>query len=219
MRSPTPLMALVLASLSASACIESSPTGSSSASAGPPLSLSNAPSASGPIVIRSISGYFPLAILDASHGLFAIHIARNGFAFCGEPFTLFHPGQFQDVFNPANADLVHELFRAEGVFTSVYAWAGQDIGVRLDGGFEDEAKLCDFLLTTTPLAQGTARVVRTDNNLLGVPDRMDTFGFTAEGRLTLSSGGLAHYNGSSRVVLLPPDRVKVSARINLVPRQ
>lgn len=219
MRSPTSLPALVLASLSAFACTESSPTGSSPVSPGPPLSLSSASPASGPIVIRSISGYFPFAILDASHGLFAIHLARNGFGFCGEPFTIFHPGQFQDVFIPANADLVHELFRAEGVFTSVYAWAGQDIGFTLDGGFEDEVKLCDFLLTATPLARGTARVVRTDNNLVGAPDRMDTFGFTAEGTLELTSGGLAHYTGGSRVVFLPPDQVKVSAGINFVPRQ
>ena len=219
MRSPTSLMALVLASLSAFACTESSPTGSSPVSPGSPLSLSSALPASGPIVIRSISGYFPFAILDASHGLFVIHLARNGFGFCGEPFTIFHPGQFQDVFIPANADLVHELFRAEGVFTSVYAWAGQDIGFTLDGGFEDEVKLCDFLLTATPLARGTARVVRTDNNLVGAPDRMDTFGFTAEGTLTLNGGGSAHYNGSSRVVFVPPDRVKVSARIDLEPLQ
>ena len=61
-------------------------------------------------------------------------------------------------------------------------------------------------------------MVRTDNNLLGVPDRMDTFGFTAEGTLELTSdGGIAHYNGVSRVVFLPPDQVKVSAGINLVP--
>ena len=217
MRSPTSLMAFVLASLSAFACTESGPTGSSPVSPGSPLSLSSAPPTSGPIVIRSISGYFPFAIPDASHGLFAIHVARNGFGFCGEPFTIFHPGQFQDVFIPANADLVHELFRAEGVFTSVYAWAGQDIGVRLDGGFEDEAKLCDFLLTATPLARGTARAARTDNNLIGAPDRMDTFGFTVQGTLELTSGGLAQYNGVSRVFFLPPDQVKVSAGINLVP--
>jgi hypothetical protein len=219
MRALTSVMALVLATLSAVACTESSPTGASPVSPGSPLLSSGAPPASGPIVIRSTSGYFPFAILDATHGLFAIHVARNGFGFCGEPFTIFHPGQFQDVFIPANADLIHELFRVEGVFTSVYAWAGQDIGVSLDGGFEDEAKLCDFLLTATPLAQGTARVVRTDNNLLGVPDRMDTFGFTAEGTLELTSGRLAHYTGASRVVFLPPDQAKVSAGINLVPRQ
>src|SRR5262249_46978656 len=100
--------------------------------------------------------------------------------------------------------------------TTVYAWAGQDIGVRVDGAVEDDTKLCDFLLTGTPLARGTARVVGTDNNLLGVPDRTDSFGFTAVGTLELTSGGLAHYTGSSRVVFFPPDEVKVSARVNLV---
>jgi len=221
MRSSESLLALALASVSAVACSEPGPTGSGPVSLGPdsPVAVSQAPDASGPIVIRSVSGYFPFIILDARHSLFAIHVARNGFGFCGEPFTIFHPGQFQDVFIPANADLIHELFRVDGVFTTVYAWAGQDIGVTLDGGFEDEDKLCDFLLTTTPLAQGTARVVRTDNNLLGAPDRMDTFGFAAEGTLGLISGGLAHYNGVSRVVFLPPDQVKVSAGINLSPRQ
>jgi hypothetical protein len=166
-----------------------------------------------------VSGYFPFAILDARHGLFAIHVARNGFGFCGEPFTIFHPGQFQDVFIPANADLIQELFRVEGVFTTFYAWAGQDIGVGFDGGFEDEEKLCDFLLTATPLARGTTRVVRTDNNLDGVPNRMDTFGFTATGTLGLTSGGSAHYSGYSRVVFLPPDQEQVTAGINLEPLQ
>jgi hypothetical protein len=160
MRSSTSRLALALATLSAGACSDSGPTGSGPVSAA--LATSSAPDASGSIVIRSVSGYFPFAILDARHGLFAIHVARNGFGFCGEPFTIFHPGQFQDVFIPANADLIQELFRVEGVFTTFYAWAGQDIGVGFDGGFEDEEKLCDFLLTATPLARGTTRVVRSN---------------------------------------------------------
>ncbi|MFL5494993.1 MAG: hypothetical protein ACJ8DC_11480 [Gemmatimonadales bacterium] len=157
-----------------------------------------------------MSGFFPFFVFDAERGLVAIHIARDGFAFCGEPFTIFHPGQFQDVLNQANADLIHELFRSDGVFVSVYTWAGQDI-------LETDEILCEFLLGGTPLARGTAHLVNTDSNLLAVPGRADGFGFTAEGTLELTSGGSAHYNAFARSVFLPPDQLKVSAGINLRP--
>ena len=211
MRSSASLLALALASVSAVACSEPGPTGSSPVSpgSGTVLAVSNAPDASGPIVIRSVSGFFPFLVFDAKHALVAIHIARDGFGFCGEPFTLFHPAQFQDVLTPANADLIQELFRNDGVFVTIYAWAGQDILV-------DDDVLCDFL-AGTPIARGTAHLLNTDNDLLGVPGRADAFGFTAQGTVDLTAGGTAHYNAFARWVYFPPDDVKVRAGITLVP--
>jgi hypothetical protein len=208
MRSSTSLMALALASLSAVACTEPTPTGSRP-------SLSSAPEASGPIVGRSSSGFF-FAAFDAQHGLFAIHIGRDGFGFCGEPFTLFHPGQFQDVLTPPDELLIQELFRAEGAFVSIYAWDGQDI-------LQTDEILCDFLLNGPRLARGTAHLVNTDNDLLAglrnEPIRADAFGFTAEGTVELTGGGRAHYSALSRFVFFPPDQIKVTERISLVPLQ
>jgi len=144
----------------------------------------------------------------------AIHIARDAFAFCGEPFTIFRPGQFQDVFTPADELLVQELFRAEGAFVTIYAWAGQNI-------LETDDILCAFLLNQPRLARGTAHLVNTDNDLNAgsreAPIRADAFGFTAEGIVELTGGGRAHYSGFSRAVFFPPDQVKVASGISLTP--
>ena len=191
MRVPASLETLALASLSAIlACAEPAPTESSPVPAGlnsgPVSALSGAPEISGPIVVRGSSGFF-FFVFDAPRGLFAIHIARNGFGFCGEPFTIFRPGQFQQVQNPVDELLVQQLFQAEA-FVTIYAWAGQDI-------LETDDILCDFLLNSPKIAQGTAHLVETDNALFGSPGtRVNAFGFTAEGVVELTGGGKAHYS-------------------------
>jgi hypothetical protein len=161
-------------------------------------------------VVRGSSGFF-FFIFDAQHGMFALHIARDGFAFCGEPFTVFRPGQFQQVLSPADQLLVQQLFQAEGAFVTIYAWQGQDI-------FETDEILCDFLLNGPRLAEGTARLVSTDNNLFGSPtSRVNAFGFVAEGVVELTGGGAARYSGYSRLAGRTSEDLKATAGINLVP--
>jgi hypothetical protein len=205
MRSLWPLTALALASVSAVACTDG-PTASGPAAPGTALSLAGAPAASGPLVIRFEGGYAIMVSFDLADGMLAVYIARDGFVGCGESFTVFRPAQYQDVSNPLIQDLVNELFRADA-FVTVYPWEGQDI----------ETDPCGFLLDTPKIATGTARLLRTDNNLFGaVSGRANAFGYTAEGILDLTGGGKAHYNAISRAVATPEGGFKVTEEINLV---
>jgi len=143
--------------------------------------------------------------------MFAIHIPADGFGGCGEPFTVIRPGDFQHVLTPADVLLIQELIRTKVIFVTVFAWEGQDV-------FEN---LCDFLMNGPRLARGTAHLVNTDNDLQAglrdAPIRADAFGFTAEGTVELTGGGRAHYSSLSRFVFFPPDQLKVTEAINLVP--
>jgi len=208
MRSPAALITLALASLSLVACTDAGPTDARPAASGnSTVSLSSAPEASGPIVVRFTAGYVLIATFDLADGLVAIHGPRNAFLFCGESPTIFHPAQFQDVLSPADEDLVTELFRTEA-FVTVYLWEGQDI----------EADVCGFLLDTPKIARGTAHLLRTDNNLFGaLSPRANAFGYTAQGVLDLTGGGRAHYNAISRAVATPGGGFTVTEEINLVP--
>lgn len=196
---------IVTASLACLACSET--TAPRSEVDGTILSLASAPASSGPLVIRFESGYPIIASFDLADGLVAVHIARDGFAGCGEPFTIFRPGLFQDVSSPTFQDLVTELFKAD-VFVTVYPWEGQDI----------EVDPCGFLLNTPRIARGSAHLLRTDNNLFGtaVP-RANAFGYTVEGLLDLTAGGRAHYSTVSRGVAVPAGGFVITENITLAP--
>jgi hypothetical protein len=164
-------------------------------------------------VVRGTSAFLFL-LFDFEHRLAAAHNARDGFrGLCGDVTTVFTPGEFQDILSPADEILVQELFKAEGAFVNVYPW---------DGVFPPTVEaLCDFLHGTR-LAQGTARLVNTDNDffafLRDAPIRADAFGFTAQGTVNLASGGQAQYNAALRFVFFPPEPGRVvTARIGLTP--
>jgi hypothetical protein len=203
----TSLTFALLVSLGTLACTDAEMTAAPLAGDGSAPSAASAPAASGPLVVRFESGYALIASFDLADGLLAVHIARDGFAGCAEPFTVFRPGLFQDVSSPTFQDLVNELFRAE-VFVTVYPWEGQDI----------EADPCGFLLNTPKLARGSAHLVRTDNNLFGAAaPRANAFGYTADGRVELTAGGLAHYSTVSRGVAVPAGGFLLKEDIRLVP--
>jgi hypothetical protein len=207
MRTVASFTIATLVSLGGLACTDSGTTAPRSTTDGSALSPASAPAASGPLVIRFESGYPIIASFDLADGLLAVHIARDGFAGCGEPFTVFRPGLFQDVSSPTFQDLVTELFRAE-VFVTVYPWEGQDI----------EADPCGFLLNTPRIARGTAHLLRTDNNLFGAAaPRANAFGYAVEGLLELTAGGQAHYSTVSRGVAVPAGGVLITEDITLVP--
>jgi hypothetical protein len=200
-----PLLAVL--ALASTACAEAGPTGSSPASSGSAASLANAPAASGPLVVRFEGGYPITVTFDLADGLLAVFIARDGFAGCGEPFTIFRLAQYQQVSNPAVQDLISELFRTE-TFVTVYPWEGQDI----------EVDPCGFLLNTPKVGRGTASVVRTDNNAAGVEaQRANAFGYTAEGTLTLTGGGKAQFRAFFRAAFASSGEVEANQDINLVP--
>ena len=204
MRSVPLLAALVLAS---AACSETGPTGSSRVRPGSPAALASAPAASGPLIVRFEAGYPITVTFDLADGLLAVFIARDGFAGCGEPFTIFRPAQYQQVSNPVVQGLINELFRAE-TFVTVYPWHGEDI----------EVDPCAFLLNTPKVARGTAKVVRTDNNAAGVEAQLaNAFGYTAEGTLTLTGGGEARFRALFRSVVTSSGVVRVNQDIELVP--
>ena len=198
---------LAVLALASTACSEAGPTGSSPASPGSAASLASAPAASGPLVVRFENGYPIMATFDLADGLIAVFIARDGFAGCGEPFTIFRLAQYQQVFSPVVEDLINELFRTEA-FVTVYPWGGEDI----------EVDPCGFLLNTPKVARGTAQVVRTDNNAVGAEaQRANAVGYRVEGTLTLTGGGKARFLGFWRAAVTPSGVVEVNQDINLVP--
>lgn len=198
-----PLLAVL--ALASTACSEAGPTGSSPVSPGSAVSLASAPAASGPLVVRFEGGYPITVTFDLADGLLAVFIARDGFAGCGEPFTIFRLAQYQQVSNPVVQDLMNELFRTEA-FVTVYPWEGEDI----------EVDPCGFLLNTPKVGRGTAHVVRTDNNVVGAEaQRANAFGYTAEGTLTLTGGGEAHFRVFFRSVVTSSGVVRANQDINL----
>jgi hypothetical protein len=198
-----PLLAVL--ALASTACSEAGPTGSNPASPGSAASVADAPATSGPLVVRFEGGYPITVTFDLADGLLAVFIARDGFAGCGEAFTIFRPAQYQEVSNPVVQDLMNELFRTEA-FVTVYPWEGEDI----------EVDPCGFLLNTPKVGRGTAQVVRTDNNVVGAEaQRANAFGYTAEGTLTLTGGGEAHFSVFFRSVVTSSGVVRADQDINL----
>jgi hypothetical protein len=159
--------------------------------------------------VRFEAGYPITVTFDLADGLLAVFIARDGFAGCGEPFTIFRPAEYQQVSNPVLQDLFNELFRAE-TFVTIYPWHGEDI----------EVDPCGFLLNTPKVARGTANIVRTDNNVFGVEaKRANAFGYRAEGTLTLTGGGNANFRAFFQVTVTSSGVVSVNQDITLVPLQ
>ena len=161
---------------------------------------------SGATIVRS-EETFQLALYDAENQLLAFHNFRNAFPACGTPATEFRLADVMDVISGSDATLVHELFTAEAFIWVWHSTTGSIVQARC----------------TVPIAKGVGKLVYTDNDLmafLGDRARANSFGFTAQARLTDANGKEYHYNGISRVKWQPnsdaPDqRFQEVARINL----
>ena len=185
-------LALILA-----ACADPSKPTNGSDPQLPPSSLSNAPAQSGARVFRGETFFF-YVVFDATTDLAVALNGRDGIPNCGEAFTVSQPAQFQDVVNPHDEILIQSLLRTDGAFVHLYAW---------DGVFPpDDEAFCAFV-TGPRIARGRARLVNTDNDLLAFlrdPIRANSFGLTATGRVTMTSGGTRRLTVVSRIVAVPP---------------
>jgi hypothetical protein len=201
---------LVAATLLTACTEENAPT---ETAISPSFSISNAPFHSGLHVERGAVFLEALPIFDPEAGL-AVNVASaDGPPFCQESTEFF--ALLDVMFHGSRADpdlgglLTQALFQGDGLLATVYS---------LEGEFTD---LCDFLLNGTRLAEGTVRVLSTDNDvsafLRNLPIRADAFGFQVHGIVNLTSGGLARLTVIDRVVFFPPDQTKETVRIDLKP--
>jgi hypothetical protein len=213
--------ALVAAALLA-ACTEQNAPTETTRTIEPKFDISNAPGESGLHVIRGGIFLEYWLIRDPEAGLAVALGSADGFPICGESFTeerfldiMFIGSRADPERDPDEPDallaglLMQALLKGEEIFATVYS---------LEGEFTDD---CDFLLNGTKLAEGTVRMVGTDNDfnafVRGEPIRADAFGFTAHGIVNLTGGGTARLNATDREVFFPPDEVKVTTTISLIP--
>jgi hypothetical protein len=164
------------------------------------------------VVVRFETRFLFIA-LDFEKELLATHgWNEGGFpAICGDPVTVIHLGEVHRVLNPAEQQLLMDVFKAKDTFIRVYDWTGMpDIEDTICGG--------------TILAKGMGRIVNTDNDLMPLPEhnRTNAFGFTAEGMLAdLATGGTVHYNAVQKFIFDLDEsgvtRFEENRRINLTP--
>jgi hypothetical protein len=162
-------------------------------------------------------------IVDPNAGLaVALHSGSDGYPFCGESATVEHllfgrfilsrtdPDRVPEPGDPTDGFLIQAILKSNEIFATVYS-------------LEEFTDICDFLLNGTRVAEGTVRVVATDNDFLAfirsVPIRADAFGFMAHGIVDLPSGGTARLNATYRAVFFPPDQVKETATVKLLPNR
>lgn len=180
------------------------PTASTDALPTPAFNFLNGPAAPGPIIVR-FQDQFVTFYSDFDRGLTAIHGVDIVALCAGDPF-FFELVDIQDVTNPTEAAAVNELFQGDDLTTSV--WAFTLVGFS-----------CAPFVATIPLATGTADLTSTDNDFFAFlrdePARANAFGFTAQGRLNLTSGGTAHFNGEFRAVFKPGESFRAVSKINL----
>lgn len=167
----------------------------------------------GAIIVRS-ENRFRFIALDFDRELLATHgFNEAGFpqpppAACGDPITVIHLADVQQVLNPAEQDLIMRLLKTDDAFVRVYDWTGMP-------------PIIPTICQGTILAKGIGRLVSTDNDLLALAEhnRTNAFGFTAEGVLTdLATGGSLHYNAVQKFTLQRDEsgeRLEEHRRINL----
>jgi hypothetical protein len=205
---------VITTALVAGACADQRTPTETTPAVTPGYKVSDAPFQSGLHVERGAVYVEFFLFIDASAGLaVGLHSDSDGFPACGEEegtdFSLldvmFH-GSRDDPDLPGL--LTQALFQGE-LFATVFS---------LEGEITD---LCDFLVNGTRIAEGTVRVMLTDNDfaafLRSMPIRADAFGTMARGTVTLTSGGSATLKVTDRVVFFPPDDVREQTRITLTP--
>jgi hypothetical protein len=153
--------------------------------------VANQENARGAIIVR-LENRFLIIAFDFEKELLATHgFNEGGFLFCGDPLTVIHLADVQRLLNPAEQELIMELFKVDDAFIRVYDWTGMPpIGPTICQG--------------EVLATGSGRLVITDNDLLALVEhnRTNAFGFTAEGALNdAASGSRLHYNAVQRFTL------------------
>jgi hypothetical protein len=213
--------ALAAATLLA-ACTEEKAPIETPGAVSPSLDISDAPGQSGLHVLRGGIFLEYWLVRDPKAGLAVALGSADGFPICGEPFTqvslldIMLVGSRSDPDRDPNEPdpllpglLMQAILKGDDIFATVYS---------LEGEFADD---CDFLLNATKVAHGTVRMVGTDNDfqafIRGEPLRADAFGFSVHGIVNLMSGGLARLNATDREVFFPPDQVKGTTTINLIP--
>lgn len=166
----------------------------------------------GAVIVRFETRFLFIA-LDFEKELLATHgWNEGGFpALCGDAVTVIHLGEVHQVLNPAEQQLIMDLFKAEETFIRVYDWTGMP-------------NIRDTICRGTILAKGMGRIVNTDNDLMPLPEhnRTNAFGFTAEGKLAdLATGGKVHYNAVQKFIFDLDEsgvtRFEEHRRINLRP--
>ena len=180
---------------------------------GPSFNFTNNPDNGNPRIAR-YGDVFGLLIIDDAHGLFALQAATDRQFGCNETPELYTLMDVQDILespdDPAAGQIV-DLVQARGVYVAVYRdWSGW------------EAAQFDCAdLFTRKLAEGTGKVVYSDNDLL-VYLRPNTnanaYGFEAQGDVEMVGGGTAKYRGVLRCVWDGEDGARINkckARIDL----
>jgi hypothetical protein len=162
------------------------------------------PGQSGVIRFQDQVAFF---IVDPTSGLMTFHGIDATFAqICaGGPVT-FDDFSIQLVASPAGA--LHALFSAEE--HSVYVYPAVALGHH--AGPAD----CPILAGLTPLASGKARLIRTDNDLLGSGSAgANSTGWSAVGALNGPDGRAYQYSETVRVLLTPGQDFQTAEPIDL----
>jgi len=160
------------------------------------------PATSGPIVIRGTT-VFAVVQADYKRGLLVIFSA-NMSEYCNGIYD-FDIINFMDIDTQDDALRVAELLKGD-VTTSVWATTVFD---------------CAFFLNNNPLAEGTAHLVSTDNDVLAYlfPDtpNANAYGWMAQGTLYDHMGRTYHFNSVDRITWDGVDLagVKEVSKINL----
>lgn len=141
-------------------------------------------------------GFF---IVDPAGGLVSFHGTDVSFAdICsGAPFE-FDPLDIQLVATPAGA--LHALFQGKEHHVIIYPAANWPDPDQIGPGD------CPVLATLPVLASGSARLVRTDNDIELSGQGADAFGWTASGKLTSPTGQEFNYYETVRALVEPASK-------------
>lgn len=185
---------------------------------GPSFNFSNGPANPG-IVLRTDRNDFFFFVDDKSL-LVAFGSTGDGPFPCATS-TVLTPGDLQrivrDPSSGTDPDAFPELrlFVADELFMFVYDWTGMP-----------NPFTCDFILNGPRIAEGTARLVNTDNDFFAFlrddAPRTNSFGWQAHGTLQdLLNGGQVRFSGHVRIAFRPaePDDevLVVQDKVTLVP--
>jgi hypothetical protein len=178
-RGPRTAAAAVIATLTMG-CADTSPTGLIPEAEEPPFSFTNGPS-SLPNVFRFEGTVGGAAVVDPGTDLVAIDgLPEN-------PAHLVECGGTDEILNLADFQVTGNL---SGVF-HLLAQSELNIHVYRLSTFVD-------ICTSEPLAQGSGRLIITDNDAAVSGSRTNTFGHRLNGPVTLISGETAHLATHSR---------------------
>ena len=175
-----------------------------------PHSFAAAAPGSGTVVVRFQDqvGFF---IVDDATGLMSFHGTSLTFAqICSGGGVTFENLDIQLLLSPAGP--LHALFTSSSHPVVIYP------STTLPDPHHIGLGDCPILAGLVPVASGTARLVRTDNDLLGSGSRANAFGWTSSGTLTETGIGRAlKYSETVRAVMVPgavePSEVRTSIRL------